>query len=75
MKQIVTHGGFDAIECTRLLDRKTICHRLGISRQTFIRWNNRGELPVVKIGGRWKMTERAFHDFINRKPARRRRRK
>lgn len=56
-------------EFEQLLETREICRVLGISRPTFQRMIVRGELPVRKIGRKWKITPTALRDFIDGKSA------
>jgi excisionase family DNA binding protein len=44
--------GASTITVERLLSVRQVCETLGVSTQSFYRLVGRGELPVVKIGGR-----------------------
>lgn len=47
-----------------LVDRAEICRRLKVSRTTFYNMLERGQLPVIKVGGRWKMAEGVLEQYI-----------
>lgn len=38
---------------------------LGVGKNTVYRLLNSGELPAIRIGRSWKITENALTDFIN----------
>lgn len=38
---------------------------LGVGKNTVYRLLNSGELPAIRIGKSWKITENALTDFIN----------
>ena len=41
-----------------------VCELLGISEDTALRWFKSGELPAVKIGGRWFVPAEEFQSVM-----------
>ena len=52
------------MEHDELLVAGEIMKALKISRPTFWRMRTSGELPVVKVGGRWKMSRRVLNEYL-----------
>ena len=51
----------------KLLDSKTLADNLSMVPDTVQKMCKRGELPAIKIGRRWYVTEAAFSDYVNAK--------
>ena len=51
----------------KLLDSKTLADNLHMVPDTVQKMCKRGELPAIKIGRRWYVTEAAFSDYVNAK--------
>jgi len=57
-----TQSGNDDIG--QLLDSAQIMRALKISRPTFHRMINKGELPVIKVSGRWKISREVLNNYM-----------
>ena len=65
MNQHLSHSQSDAnLERDELIVTSEIMRALKISRPTFYRMRKSGELPVVKVGGRWKMSRRVLNEYL-----------
>lgn len=52
-----------------MVEAAEICRALKVSYPTFIRMTRRGELPVRRIGGRWKISRRMLREYMDGKSA------
>jgi excisionase family DNA binding protein len=41
-----------------------VAHELRLNRRTIIAWLQKGKLPGVKVGGRWRVTREDLDRFI-----------
>jgi excisionase family DNA binding protein len=51
-------------ELTKLLSPDEVADELGISRETVYRLLNDEELPGVKLGGRWIVSQKILSDWL-----------
>lgn len=42
------------------LTLKDVCEIMGVSRWTVAKWIREGDLPMIKVGGEYRITKRSF---------------
>ena len=47
-----------------MLTTKQVADYLKVHEMTIYRWAKKGYLPMVKIGGRWRVRKEALEEFL-----------
>lgn len=56
----------DLPESNPLLSLREICRLLGVSLRTVYRWIKSGQLPAMKVGGRWKCFRQDLAEYLSK---------
>ncbi|MBQ4424560.1 MAG: helix-turn-helix domain-containing protein [Lachnospiraceae bacterium] len=51
----------------RIYNLQDLAPVLGVSYRTLLRYVKAGQLPAIKIGGRWKITHEQLMNFLNQR--------